>query len=133
MKCVTRILNKFYSMFGEEVSQEKIRLFFSKNVSRSRREQLVQMLGFIETNSLGKYLGVAFIGNAPRRRDNQYIIDQVNSKLAMWKGNQLAFAGRITVVKSVIKAFPIYPMMTTIIPKACINEINEVQRRFIWG
>lgn len=107
MKCVTRILNKFYSMSGEQVSQEKTILFFSKSVSRSRREQLVQMLGFIETNSLGKYLGVPLIGNAPRRRDNQYIIYQVNSKLAMWKGNQLAFVGRIIVTKSVIEAFPI--------------------------
>lgn len=24
-------------------------------------------------------------------------------------------------------------MITTIIPKACINEINKVHRRFIWG
>lgn len=57
----------------------------------------------------------------------------MQTKLTSWKGSQLAFAGRVTLVKSVIKALPIYQMMTTNIPKTCIQEIHKIQRKFIWG
>ncbi|KAK2435125.1 hypothetical protein QL285_020204 [Trifolium repens] len=45
----------------------------------------------------------------------------------------MSFAGRVTLAKSVLEAIPIYPMMTNIIPKACIDEIHKIQRSFIWG
>ncbi|KAI5393889.1 hypothetical protein KIW84_060840 [Lathyrus oleraceus] len=83
------------------------------------------MSGFKETTSLGKYPGVPLTGNAPRRGDYQYIIDQVSSKLDLWKGNHLAFAGRVILAKCVIEALSIYPMMTT---KACIKDIHKMQQ-----
>lgn len=67
--CVSRLLNKSNNMSGEQVSHEKTRIFFFKNVSRYKREKLVQMSGFGETNSLRKYLGVPLIGKALRRID----------------------------------------------------------------
>jgi hypothetical protein len=91
------------------------------------------MSGFRETNQLGKYLGVPLTGKAPRRQDFQYIIDQVSAKLSNWKAQQLSFAGRVTLAKSVIEAVPIYPMMTNKIPKSCLEEIQKLQRNFIWG
>ncbi|MCH79377.1 putative non-LTR retroelement reverse transcriptase [Trifolium medium] len=133
MKCVMNILNKFCSMSGQEVSQEKTSILFSKNVNRVMRERLTNLSGFRETANLGKYLGVPLSGRAPKRADFQYIIDQVSSKLTMWKAKHLSFAGRATLAKSVIEAIPIYPMMTNKIPKACIDEIQKLQRNFIWG
>jgi hypothetical protein len=35
------------------------------------------------------------------------------------------------LAKSVIEAVPIYPMMSSRIPKACIDEIQKIQRNFI--
>ncbi|GAU16016.1 hypothetical protein TSUD_338860 [Trifolium subterraneum] len=81
MKCVMEILNKFCKMSGQEVSNEKTSILFSKNVDRNIRRRLVQLSGFRETDQLGKYLGVPLIGRAVRRNDFQYIIDQVSNKL----------------------------------------------------
>jgi ribonuclease HI len=39
----------------------------------------------------------------------------------------------MTLAKSVLEAIPLYPMMTSIIPKTCVEEIQRKQRRFIWG
>jgi hypothetical protein len=91
------------------------------------------MSGFRETDDFGKYLGVPLNGRSPKKPDFQYMIDQVSTKLAAWKANHLSFAGRVTLAKSVIEAVPIYPMMSTKIPKACLDEINKLQRQFIWG
>lgn len=112
MSCGMNIMDKFCSMFGQQVSQKKTRIFFSRNASRCKRDQLVQVYGFCETSSLGKNLGFPLTRKASKKKDYRYIIDQVNYKLTMWKGNQLAFARRVTLAKSVIEALLIYPIMT---------------------
>ncbi|XP_045810455.1 uncharacterized protein LOC123904892 [Trifolium pratense] len=133
MNVVLRILGQFCQLSGQQVSHEKTSIMFSKNVGHQVREELLLLSGFNVTPSLGKYLGVPLVGRAPRRSDYNYLLDQVKSKLSAWKAKQLSFAGRVTLLKSVIEAIPIYPMMTTPIPKACLNEIQKIQRAFIWG
>jgi hypothetical protein len=133
MKCVMDILNKFCSLSGQEVSHEKTSILFSKNVNRGLKDRLLHLSGFRETYDLGKYLGVPLIGRAPKRADYQYLIDQVSNKLSIWKARQLSFAGRVTLAKSVLEAVPIYPMMTSKIPKSCLDDIQKIQRQFIWG
>lgn len=54
-------------------------------------------------------------------------------KLSSWKARHLSFAGHVTLAKSVMEAIPIYRMITNMLPRACINEINKLQRKFIWG
>lgn len=63
------------------------------------------------------------------------ILDDKTSKLEcnLLKTNQISFAGRVTLTKSVLQAVPVYPMMTNILPKTCIEEIQYLQKRFIWG
>ncbi|MCI31176.1 putative ribonuclease H protein, partial [Trifolium medium] len=120
-------------MSGQQVRLEKTSIYCSKNASRMLRERITRLYGFRETMCLGRYLGVPLIGRAPKKHDFQYVIDQVHAKLSVWKANQLSFAGRVTLAKSVIEAIPIYPMMTTVVPKSCLDEIQKLQRRFIWG
>lgn len=69
MDCVLSILYKLCAISGQQVSAEKTSILFSNNVRASLRCQLVEMSGFRETNSLGKYLGVPIIGRGPRRSD----------------------------------------------------------------
>jgi hypothetical protein len=133
MKCVMEILNQFCTISGQEASHEKTSILFSKNVHRSVKNKLVHLSTFRETDSLGKYLGVALIGRAPKIVDFQYIIDQISSKLTAWKTQHLSFAGRVTLAKSVIEAVPIYPMMTDKIPRGCLDDIQRLQRNCIWG
>ncbi|GAU13938.1 hypothetical protein TSUD_262650 [Trifolium subterraneum] len=133
VQCVLDILNVFCSLSGQEVSQEKTSILFSKNVRRRVRDKLLSMSGFRETNDLGKYLGVPLNGRAPKNAEYHYLIDQVKNKLSAWKAKQLSFAGRLTLAKSVLEAVPIYPRMTEKIPKACLDDIQRIQRNFIWG
>jgi ribonuclease HI len=91
------------------------------------------MSGFKEAITLGNYLGVPALGRTPRKKDFHYLVEKVKQHLAGWKAQQLSLAGRITLAQSVIQAIPIYPMMSTPIPKRCLHEIEKLQRGFIWG
>jgi hypothetical protein len=133
MRCVIETLQQFCDMSGQQVSHEKTSILFSRNVERGTRNNLLRISGFKETTEFGNYLGVPLTGRATKRSDFQYILDQVTAKLSTWKAKQLSFAGRVTLAKSVKEAVPIYPMMSTKIPKSCLEDIQKMQRQFIWG
>jgi hypothetical protein len=133
MQYVIDVLERFCSMSGQEVSSDKTSILFSRNVERSMRSRMLQISRYKETNSFGKYLGVPLTSTTPKRQDFQYILDQVSNKLSAWKASHLSFVGRVTLAKSVIEAVPIYPMMSSSIPKSCLDDIQKIQRRFIWG
>jgi hypothetical protein len=133
MRFVLNTLNQFCQLSGQQVSHEKTSIMFSRNVCSQMREELTMLSGFNEASSLGKHLGVPLVGRAPKKSDYNYLINQVKTKLSAWKAKQLSFAGRITLSKAVIEAIPIYPMMTNCIPKGCLNELQKIQRAFIWG
>jgi hypothetical protein len=133
MMVVMNVLQKFCSMSGQQVNYDKSSIFFSRNVSVAKRASLTNQSGLKETTQLGKYLGIPALEKSPRVHDFQYLVENVKARLAGWKAKQLSLAGRITLAKSVIQAIPIYPMMSTPIPKSCLKEIEKVQRAFIWG
>ncbi|XP_058771248.1 uncharacterized protein LOC131644704 [Vicia villosa] len=133
IRCIMRTLEVFCKASGQQMSNEETSILFSPNSSRRSKEDILRISGFRETTALGKYLGVPFTGKAPRRKDVEFVNDQVKAKLAKWKAKQLSLAGRITLAKSVLEAIPIYPMMTSIIPKTSVEEIHKIQRQFIWG
>lgn len=62
MKRVMKNLQIFSSMSGQEVSKEKTSVFFSKNVNRNTRDNLVHLLSFYEKTPFRKYIGVPFSG-----------------------------------------------------------------------
>lgn len=51
----------------------------------------------------------------------------------MWKRINLSLVGRLTLAKSVIETIHLYPMMTTKLPKSCVEDIHRLQRKFVWG
>jgi hypothetical protein len=130
---VIKVLTKFSDMSGQQVNYDKSSIFFSRNVHAAKRATLTGLSGLKETQQLGKYLGVPALGRAPKVHDFQYLVEHVKARLTRWKAKQLSLAGRCTLARSVIQPIPVYPMMTTPIPKSCLKEIEKAQRAFVWG
>ncbi|GKV28181.1 hypothetical protein SLEP1_g37265 [Rubroshorea leprosula] len=61
------------------------------------------------------------------------VIDNFNKKLAIWKAKSLSIGGRVTLLRSVLSAFPIYFMSIFKIPKIVLHELVCLQRKFLWG
>lgn len=98
----------------------------------SIHRNIAAMYGFREADDLSMYLGVPLSGKSPRQNNFQFLVDKVRTKLSHWKCNQLSFAGRVTLAKSVIEALPTYTMMSSKVPKESLKNIQRLQRDFIW-
>ena len=87
------VLDMFYSLSGQSVSEAKSRVFLSPNVDRDTRKSLSDALGFVFTPNIGKYLGIPMRVPGASSQDYNFILDRVKQKLTGWKANLLLLAG----------------------------------------
>ena len=127
------VIDAFCSVSGQFVSVAKSRVYFSPNVDRDSRESFCDILGFVSTPSLGKYLGIPIkhLGSSPQ--DFNFILDRVKNKLVGWKANLLSLAGWLVLIQASSAAILAYFMQCIYIPNKILEEINQVNRNFLWG
>ncbi|KAJ1377867.1 Endonuclease/exonuclease/phosphatase superfamily [Sesbania bispinosa] len=89
-----------------------------------------------------KEWNISHFGNIlPKKRVLMNRMEGVNRKLERldrkdnfgWRAHNLSFAGRITLVQSVLRALPTYVMQTTMLPKAVCRALERLMRNFLWG
>ncbi|KAK6775883.1 hypothetical protein RDI58_026884 [Solanum bulbocastanum] len=103
------------------------------NVGLRDRNDLPTMLNILQSDKMGKYLGLPITNHHPKSSDYQYIIDNMNRKLSGWKTRFLSLAGRTTLIKSILASIPMYDMQCNLIPQTTIIHIDHIQRNFLWG
>jgi len=57
----------------------------------------------------------------------------MRSKLNDWTLRALNFPSRLTLVKSILQAMPVYLFSVLAAPKSIIKQIKTIQRSFLWG
>lgn len=77
---IQNILNDFCLSSGQKVSQEKTRVFFTKNVSKFLKDDICAELGFQRTEDLGKYLGVPIFHKKVGINTFKFVLDKVNQR-----------------------------------------------------
>ena len=61
------------------------------------------------------------------------LLDKINKKLSLWTFKALNFPGRLILVKSVLRAMPMYLFSVLVALKSIIKQIRNIQRQFLWG
>ncbi|KAE8691775.1 hypothetical protein F3Y22_tig00110879pilonHSYRG00019 [Hibiscus syriacus] len=89
---------------GHKVSKRKTHIYFSPNTVTEMKTVILSCLGFQEVDHMGKYLGVSVLHSR-----------------------------RVTLAKSILSAIPTYFMQVMSFPKRVCDEIESVNRLFIWG
>lgn len=90
-------LDVFCDLSREKVSLSKSRVYFSTNVPTEKRAELCSCLELHSTPNLGKYLGFPLKQHGSSKHDFDFVIEQVQSKLAGWKAHLLSFASRVVL------------------------------------
>ncbi|XP_028059570.1 uncharacterized protein LOC114263262 [Camellia sinensis] len=76
-----------------------------------------------------KYRGLPLEANPRLKKTWQPVLQKLKSKLASWKRKFLSFGGRLTFVKSVLSALPIYYFL---ICRVLVAEIDKIRSGFLW-
>ena len=115
------------------MSESKSRVYFSSNIDLDDREALSDILGFPQTECLGKYMGFPIKHKGNNTQDLNFVLDRVKSKLAGWKANLLSMAGRAVLIRASSLVILAYIMQCNLLPGKVLDGIDRVNMNFLWG
>ena len=129
---IRKVLNVFCGVLGQTISEAKSRVYFSPNVDDATKEALCDVLGFISTLNLGKYLGIPIKHLGSSSQDYNFVLDRVKQKLAGWKANLLSMAGRNVLIQVSLATISAYVMQCAHLPGKILDGLDSVNRNFLW-
>ncbi|KAH1230119.1 TNF receptor-associated factor 1b [Glycine max] len=80
-----------------------------------------------------KYLGMPIGVKPSSRMVWEPLINKFEAKLSKWNQKNLSMGGKITLIKSVLNALPIYLLSFFKIPQSIVDKLESLQRNFMWG
>ncbi|XP_057744794.1 uncharacterized protein LOC130962625 [Arachis stenosperma] len=133
MQRVKEVLEKFCKASGLKINEEKSSIVFSKSTYINLRRRIMDIAKFREQKELGKYLGALITNNRGGKKKFKDVMGRVQSKLKGWKSKCLSLAGRLTLAQASISPALNFQMQHDRVPKGVCQEIEKLQRSFIWG
>ena len=89
------------------------------------------MYGSPLTKDFGKYLGVPLIHTRVTNHTYRDLMEKIQKRLAAWKSESLSLARRVTLIKSVTAALPIYTMQSTKLPSETCLKLDKLNHEFL--
>ncbi|KAF7820537.1 ribonuclease H [Senna tora] len=127
------VLEKYASLAGQVLNKDKSTVIFSPNTPRQFKRIMASTLGAKTSNKLGKYLGVKIDSRFNSADLFNDLVEKVEFKLAGWKSRLLSQSGRLTLIKSVLQASPIYQLSVLPMPNKYADRIDALSTNFYWG
>uniref|UniRef100_A0A803PR23 Reverse transcriptase domain-containing protein n=1 Tax=Cannabis sativa TaxID=3483 RepID=A0A803PR23_CANSA len=117
---------------GQLVNRRKSGIVFSPKTNVGEKNLIHERLEIQLLDKREKYLGNPFFTSGSRRDDCNFLIEKMLQRLEGWKAKHLSFAGRQTLISSVLHSIPCYAMSTTQIPISTCAEMDRIVARFWW-
>lgn len=102
-------------------------------ISESVLSEFASMLNCKSKSLPLKYLGLPLGASPHRKLSWKPVIEKIKLRLAGWKRRFLSYAGRLTLIKTVLSSLPVYYLSLFKIPEGIAKEIEQLQASFLWG
>ncbi|GJU50155.1 RNA-directed DNA polymerase, eukaryota, partial [Tanacetum coccineum] len=83
-------------------------------------------IGCTVMNTPFKYLGITVGDNMSRHSAWSIVMQKIRSRLSSWKAKTLSIGGRLTLLKAVLGAVPLYFMSIYKAPKGVLHEMERI-------
>ncbi|CAL5417851.1 unnamed protein product [Camellia sinensis] len=80
-----------------------------------------------------KFLGLPLGSNPGNKSTWKPVLDTIRVRLSGWKRKMLSFAGRLTLIKSVLSSLPVYYLSLFKMPDGVAREVEKLEAAFLWG
>ncbi|GJX15148.1 RNA-directed DNA polymerase, eukaryota [Tanacetum coccineum] len=132
LRGIVNILKCFHLASGLQINIHKSQIL-GVGVSRSRVEDMASSLGCTIMENKFRYLGVMVGAGMTRHKAWDDVILKLQSRLSKWKAKTLSIGGRLTLLKSVLGASPLYNMSIFKVPKGVLKVMESIRSNFFKG
>lgn len=107
-------LEDFRKVYGLHVNFSKSSIILPKKMDFNVRNSITLTCNLINSTSFGKYLGNNISPLKLKKEDFYNLLDKTTNKIRGRQARLLNMVGRCTMIKSVLNAYPLYAMQTSI-------------------
>ncbi|GKA16551.1 RNA-directed DNA polymerase, eukaryota [Tanacetum coccineum] len=129
---IINVLKCFYLASGLQITIHKSQLL-GVGVPKSEVESAASSIGCSIMNNQFRYLGVMVGENMARHKAWVDVVLKLKFRLSKWKAKTLSIGGRLTLLKSVLGASPLYNMSIFKAPKGVLKEMESLRNNFFIG
>ncbi|XP_019238224.1 PREDICTED: uncharacterized protein LOC109218324 [Nicotiana attenuata] len=97
------------------------------------QQQIMELLGYTKGDLPFRYLGVPLSTKSLTTIQCEPLIDKMLSRIQCWTAKFLSYAGRATLIRSVLGTIQNFWAQVFILPKKIIQFIEAICRRFLWS
>ena len=132
LRGVLTVMDKFATISGLHINATKSSIFASGQTIREVVQE-AELLGLKVGKLPVRYLGMPLTTKALTKQDYEPLIDRVRRRMLAWRNKYLSYAGRLQLIKSVISSIVNFWSQAFILPKACLDEIENMCSAFLWS
>jgi hypothetical protein len=125
------LLTSFTEASGLDCNKGKSQIFFF-NTPLPIQRHISAILGFSRSSLPSKYLGIPLIDNALRNSSWEHLLASFSKRLSSWTFRVLNLPSRLTLLRAVLQALPIYHFSALAAPRFVLSAIKNLQRNFFW-
>ncbi|XP_062114593.1 uncharacterized protein LOC133825700 [Humulus lupulus] len=124
-------LKLFSQSSGLQPSVEKTSIDCA-NMNEYEVQRVIQVSGFQRSSLPFTYLGIPVCAKKIPAAECEVILDRMVQRIRVWSSRNLSYAGRATLVNSVLMAIHSYWAQIMIIPKKILHRVNIICRNYLW-
>nr|GEU61211.1 RNA-directed DNA polymerase, eukaryota, reverse transcriptase zinc-binding domain protein [Tanacetum cinerariifolium] len=129
---IVKILRCFFLASGLKINIQKSQVL-SVGVPRNIINQAASLIGCAVMQNPFRYLGVMVGDSMSQKLAWADTVQKLRSRLSKWKVKTLFIGGRLTLLKSVLDASPLYNMSIYKAPKCVLKEMEAIRCNFFNG
>lgn len=133
IQSINDILNYFCKISGQKINNEKSKILFSPNTSKSDITKISAYMNLKPTDNLGTYLGIPLSFNRKNSALCTKLIDSFNRRIQSWQHMFLNLVGQATLLRTTLFSLPIHAMQITSLPKQTLNKMRTLGIKFLWN
>nr|GEY71683.1 RNA-directed DNA polymerase, eukaryota [Tanacetum cinerariifolium] len=132
LKSIVNILKCFFLASGLKINIHKSQVL-GVVIPRSLVVQAAASIGCAAMQSQFRYLGVMVGECMSRHKAWTDTVLKLRSRLCNWKVKTLSIGGRLTILKSVLGASPLYNMSIYKVPRGVLKSMETIRSKFFNG
>uniref|UniRef100_A0A803P5L3 Reverse transcriptase domain-containing protein n=1 Tax=Cannabis sativa TaxID=3483 RepID=A0A803P5L3_CANSA len=105
---------------------------YCSNMQPREVSSIMRLSGFTKQEFPFTYLGIPICGKRISGKECEILAERMTTRIRSWSTRNLSFAGRITLINSVLIAIQAYWSQMMILPKKVLRIIESICRDFLW-
>ncbi|KAL2933222.1 LINE-1 retrotransposable element ORF2 protein [Bienertia sinuspersici] len=124
--------NHFSQASGLQANRNKTEVY-TVGMKEQEVQNILKASGFKRGSLPFKYLGVPICSKRISAAECEGLVDKMTARIRVWSSRHISFAGRSTLINSVLMSIHQYWAQVFVLPQSVLKSIEQICRFYLWS